>query len=1251
MFSQLTGDSHIRRLVSRLRQASRVRAQAQLCSAIAAHLFTDGDYATALTFYTFDEQLSREAGMEAVDVLIPIRRQGECLCELGDYEDAVKQLQRCEAVLQSLDGRSDAKKRHRLGQEVLICRGTAWLSWSDDPQTPAHESRKRVVKAQQCYQKALSLAQKLCGAGTRAKRSKGDAEMLAGSYENLGTAVVQLLYFDNVELDNRRRQQASTARRDTVVIDDSSSPSAAPSASSPYDPLTSPPYVLDSLSTATLVAHKQARFECASGLFDEAIAIAEECGLLEYSMRSLHNLGTLYEKMEKWDEAISFLNTAILRIQDAAPRAVRMADRIHHELSTRSVLVHMCTRAGRYDLAVEEASKAVRRAKELDSGLEDARNDLRLAEDVAARVVAISTVEEHVAEREEAVRLEERRTSSLSAIDLTKADESGGGFKVEPSAGTAVSVEVVVGAIPVLLSAVRELHKLSDLHVANARIGVRAMESFECALQAAERAIDMQRREADKFKAAVKQQHATHNEQKEDMSAREPADQLEELSSRLALPQRFAYTTLLDSLSRSYAHYGDIRLSFFRQTTIDKSDSSQLRRARLLTLRAFEQAAGTATTPLLRAYMLSRQAEVQFNSAVEHSLVMSTLQRALSEANRGGHVLMAERIVQQMSSAVDEQVEVAELHRAEEKGYEEQKQHIAGNEQMENERAEVMWQLQAVQRMKEKQRDGLGRELSAIRKLDAELMVDAEEEENCEASQEKEESKAEDSEVEELQVKASSERRSSRRRTATTKQRPTVARKARDALQAGRKAATERTAGAAEKKANSLTLLSDDEEDADRMDEADDDAANDPDFVDTNPPIDLTATSSTHPPFFTSHNRSSARALFPRGQSAHQRGTRRQPTPPPSPSPPPAATHYDTDDSDAEDDQLGRRTAQLVSAMYDRSDGKEAERMERARLTRMPRALWQHSPTALQEDTSRRKRKRASRVEEAPLNDDDVNFIVEDRGEEQHRSRQGEKRSSAPRVPFDFSAVPSRRSMRETNASGQSWRAVCAQLLADRERSRTDEHGLTQSQMQVVRGTDSMGSTGSRQSGNGSRGSREQASSIGPRNIQQRTQADVVAAQLHLPASRVERELVMLGAETETVTTRTETQLFDMDNHFEQFEQPPLRTQEQSQSLPLALRQAYGASQPTYSDPTVAYRPLRATSMPRHSVRYEVEQQTDVMPLVAGVDERSQSLTDEELSAISMLALADELVQHIQRRTGSICVIGSISHPRRAARR
>ena len=303
VFSRLSVDSQTRRLVSRLRQSTRVRDQAQLCSAIAAHLFTDCDYSTAFNFYTFDEQLSVEAGMDAVDVLVPIRRQGECLCELGEYEDAVKQLQRCEAVLQSLTGRETVKKRRRLQQEVLICRGTALLNWSDDAQTPAHESRKRVLRAQQCYQKALELAQQLCTAGKAGKRSRSDAEMLAGSYENLGTAIVQLLYFDNVELDNRRRQQATGNLHTNPVIDvtDSSSQATSPrSSSSPYDPLTAPPYSLEFLSTDTLIAHKQARFQCASGLFDEAIAIAEECSLLEYSVRSLHNLGTLYEKMEKW---------------------------------------------------------------------------------------------------------------------------------------------------------------------------------------------------------------------------------------------------------------------------------------------------------------------------------------------------------------------------------------------------------------------------------------------------------------------------------------------------------------------------------------------------------------------------------------------------------------------------------------------------------------------------------------------------------------------------------------------------------------------------------------------------------------------------------------------------------------------------------------------------------------------------------------------------------------------------------------
>ena len=453
-------------------------------------------------------------------------------------------------------------------------------------------------------------------------------------------------------------------------------------------------------------------------------------------MRSLHNLGTLYEKMELWDEAISFLNTAILRIQDAAPRSVRMVDRIKHELSTRCVLVHMCTRAGRYELAVEEASKAVRRARELDSGIEDARNDLKLAADVAARVVAISTVEEHVAEREEAVRLEERRTSSLSAIDLTSATEEAS-MKVESPAQVSVSLEAVVAAIPVLLSAVRELHKLSDLHVANARLGVRAMESFERALAAAEKAIDMQRAEVSKFQTAVKQLTAGVDS-KEEADAEQSSDGPDEFTSRLTSSERSAYSSLLDSLSRSYAHYGNTRLSFFRQTTLDKSDSSQLRRSRELTLRAFEQAASTANTPLLRAYMLSRQAEVQFNSAVEHSTVMSTLRQALAEADKGGHVLMKERILQQSSGAIDEEQEQVAVEARRADNTDERKDGDADNEQLKSERAELTRQLRSVQQMKKQQRSSLGRELSAIRKLDGELMLEAEEEAQQHESQEQE---------------------------------------------------------------------------------------------------------------------------------------------------------------------------------------------------------------------------------------------------------------------------------------------------------------------------------------------------------------------------------------------------------------------------------------------------------------------------------------------------------------------------------
>ena len=1238
MFSHLSLDSHNRRLVSRLRKSTRVRDQAQLCSAVAAHLFIECEYQTAFTFYTFDEQLSVEAGLDAVDVLVPIRRQGECLCELGEYEDAVKQLQRCESVLQSLDSRTSAKRRNRLQQEVLICRGTALLNWSDDPQTPAHESRKRVLKAQQCYQRALSLAQQLCTAAKKGKRSRGDAEMLAGSYENLGTAVVQLLYFDNVELDNRRRQRDATTQNTNEIIDvtDSSGlPATTHSSSSPYDPLTSPPYSLEELSTDTLIAHKQSRFECASGLFDEAIAIAEECGLLEYSVRSLHNLGTLYEKMEHWDEAVSFLNTAILRIQDAAPRAVRMVDRIKHELSTRSVLVHMCTRAGRYELAVDEASMAVRRAKELDSGLDDARNDLKLAEDVAARMVAISTVEEHVAEREEAVKLEERRTASLSAIDLTNAADNEAGMKLELQA-TAVSVEAVVAAIPVLLSAVCELHKLSHLHVANATIGVRPMESFERALQAAEKSIDLQRAEAAKFVAAVKQQSASNSHESEDgLRTEQSFRQQHELPSLLSPTHRSAYNSLLDSLSHSYGHYGNTRLSLFRHTTMDKSDSSQLRRSRQLTLQAFEQAANTATTPLLRAYMMSRQAEVQFNSAVEHSVVMSTLRQALIETDKGGLVLLKERILQQMSSAIDAEEEVVLLTTAEEgAGH---RQAASDKEQTSLERDEVTSRLQAVQRMKQEQRNGLGRELSIIRELDEKFtLTSVDDEVQKQASVEQiEDEKLEEVDVaDEVTATAPSSRRSSRRQTAVSRQRPSVTRTARAILQAGRQpASSDARDSVPTANGSTVMLVSDDEEEEDAMDEGDDDDAYDPTFVDSHShnTVDLISLRHTHSPA-----RSASPILTPSGQDTRKTRSHRRLTASPPSSPPAVATHYDTDDSDAEDDQLGQRTAQVISALTDREERKEEVRMEGARQMRTPNRLQSHSPAGRQQNTRKRQR-RTSRSEAVRVAEADIGFIVDD---EHDRFKVRETRSSAPRAPLLFSSVPSRRSMRDMNASGQSWRAVCAQLLADRERSRADEHSMVQSQSLPMRGTSN---TGSRQSSDDSSGGRERTGSTGngSRSSQLSAHAQFGAHAAATATNRVEHDLAMLDAETETVTTRTETQYVgDSDIHYE----PSPPSQPQSQSLPLTVRPANGHARPTYSDPVVAYRPLHSNSAPRHSIRYEVEDLAEAMPLVAGADDRSQSLTDEELSGISMLALADELLLHIQRRTGRVCVIGSISH-------
>ena len=934
------------------------------------------------------------------------------------------------------------------------------------------------------------------------------------------------------------------------------------------------------------------------------------------------------------DEAISFLNTAILRIQDAAPRAVRMVDRIKHELSTLSVLVHMCTRAGRYELAVEEASKAVRRAKELDSGLEDARNDLKLAEDVAARMVAISTVEDQVAEKEEAVSLEEKRTSATSAIDITGADDHDARTKAE-SAGTNVSVKAVVAAIPVLLSAVRELHKLSDLHVANARIGVSPMASFERALQAAEKAIDMQQVEVSKFTAAVKQ-HASNNDTTEAIRVNPQPDALVDLTARLSEPQHSAYDSLLDSLSRSYAHYGNTRLSFFRQTTMDKSDSAQLRRSRQLTLRAFEQAANTATTPLLRAYMISRQAEVQFNSAVDHAVVMNTLRQALSEADRGGLVLMKERILQQMSSAVDEEEEMLLQRRPVKR--EEQKEEAVESERIAAERAEVMSQLQTVQQLKNEQRRGLARELSAIRELDDELMLAADEEELTQSAHEQEAEEVEEVEVEhETNASTSSRRRSGRRRAAAARPRPSVTRQARDVLQAGRRAASIGGQDSVlQEKASAVLLLSEDEE-LDVMDEADNDAY-DPSFVDPDSP-DVNTTSLTHSVPLFSSTRSSSPVSTARNQPARTTRSHRHPSPSPPPSPPPAATHYDTDDSDVQDDQLGARTAQVVSARHDTEERKEEVRMEGARLLRISNIQHSHAPSNKQRDKSHKRRRRSSHSEELRSSDVDVDFIVEDRVKQSDHHSERANKSVRPRAPLLFSAVPSRRSMREMNASGQPWRAVCAQLLADRERSRADDQIMTQSN---VLPTHRPGSASSRQNSNGSRDSRDRVGSVGLRGSLQRAPAETTSTQPRISSNRVERELVMLDAETETVTTRTETvYVDDMDVLFEQ---SPPRSQPQSQSVPLALRPANGPPHTTYSDPIVAYRPLRSVSLPRHSVRYEVEDLTDVLPLVAGADERSQALTDEELSAISMLSLADDLVQHIQRRTGRVCVIASISH-------
>ena len=931
------------------------------------------------------------------------------------------------------------------------------------------------------------------------------------------------------------------------------------------------------------------------------------------------------------DEAISFLNTAILRIQEAAPRAVRMADRIKHELSTRSVLVHMCSRAGRYELAVEEASKAVRRAKELDSGLEDARNDLRLVEDVAARMVAISTVEEHVAEREEAVRLEERRTTSLSAIDLTCANVSDAGMKTEP-AEVRVSVESVIVAIPVLLSAVRELHKLSELHVANAGIGVRPMESFERALQAAEKAITMQRLEVSKLDKAVALPPAASAESRSHSHSSFMSDVVDEPASFLASSQRSAYDSLLDSLSRSYAHYGNIRLSFFRQTTMDKSDSSQLRRWRQLTLHAFEQAASTATTPLLRAYMMSRLAEVQFNSAVEHGVVMSTLRQALHQADRGGLVLMKERVLQQTSSAIDEEEEAVARRSAVTR--EEQKTDAIGREDTATERAELMSHLHTVQRLKEDQRGGLGKELAAIRQLDDEFMLAAEEDGNNAPQEEEEGEKVEQVVVDDEVDARYSERKSSRRRAATVRKRPSVTRKARETLQAGRQAAS---SDSGRSTVEAVMLLSEDEEEEedDLMDGEDDDNddAYEPTCVDSRSPTESSPAGPAHSAALSSPARVSSPALTPRGRAERRGRPNRRMTSPSSPSPPPAATHYDADDSDVEDVQLVARTAQVISAMHDIEEKKVEDRLEGARLMRTANKLHSHSPSAQRDVTTRRKRRRSSQHEQVRPRDDDLNFIVEDRVDNHGRDRGREHISSVPRAIQLYPTVPSRRSMREMNASGQPWRAVCAQLLADRERSRADEQGMTHSQILPTRGAGS----------NGSRVSHDRASSTGSRSSQQRGQTSSTATQPRRDAHPVGRELDMFDAESETVTTRTETQYVGdgMDIHFEQ---SPPRSQPQSQSLPLAQHAANGPPHPTYSDPVVAYRPLRSVSLPRHSVRYEAEDVTDVMPLVAGADDRSQSLTDEELGAISMLTLVDEFVQHIQRRTGRICVVSSISH-------
>ena len=1046
-------------LIAKLRHSSSASHRAHLCSALGSHYFVLQQYDAALPFYRLDRRLSAQAGMGVLDVLLPLRREGECLHAMGEHEQAVVVLQRCVRMLEeeraagaAAAGGSRAlerRKREQAMQELQVCLGNAYLEWSDDPCMQAKDSRARVVQSQQHYLKAMTLAKRLAhvdagdatAGSSAAVLRKGEAVVLVNSLVNLANALVQLLYFDNLELAARQGLPEAAA---SVAVSDA------------FDPVTSPSDDISSLPTGVLLSHKHSRFQSALDLYDAALALSTGHSLTATLIRTHHNLGTLYEKMTQWAPALHHLRCAVEAAM-SEDRSMRRDERSREELSSRSVLVHMLMRAGQYERAAKEAAQAVHRARAIGQPAEqeEAARDRVIADDVEARVRAIAIVQEQT------TNLEQRIAQLQLKVKAEQEWEEDGQQAAESSAE----------AVSLLTEYAARQHQLSALHVANARVLVQVEDSFRQAVEAEQRAIDCQRtqlaalrrsitdssrrrRRVNSASDAVRDRELLHlddeeREQRPETNAKteemiveqgEAEDDAALLSEpSIPAPVRAAYSSLAASLSRSYAHCGFARNLHLQHIISVKSDPAQLKRGVAVTLDCFSQAARTAAglkDRLLSAYMLLRKAQVQWNSDEGSEQVLSTLWAALQEARDAGEegggrgvAVLEQRLLDWLQYVLED---------GETRGV---KDEIA------RQRLKVAVEEAEQRRRRPRARAATEEDEEAVASLDREFADQQVAAQSEESEEEEEGGGAEDNGDEEAGNASQSpsqsppprSKQSSRRSrsTAAAGRRPTAAAAARNALHDSRRtglAASQPASKPQHRAAERLENGQREQEDDDRPPHSEDEQTEESESSDD----DVAIISSTLPsPARSAHlPRSSLSATQPQPQTraAH------------SPPPVPVSSHYDTDDADDDDARLeGEREPGVVHRPVRRD----------SRSPRRPHSRPSHHSSA------RRQRRRSlggkrersagsSQQEEKREREDDSSWIVEDRVGSSRRSRRGSADAASPSqrgrdAAGASPALPSRRSSRARNPAMQAMlRHQMHCLLQDRRRS--DENSRRQQQ-------------------------------------------------------------------------------------------------------------------------------------------------------------------------------------------------------------